>query len=146
MDKCIWSRMKSKKLIQDLEDIMKSELLNYSFPSISADSIRIKNYSVGETKQGFTVYHRKKPVASTYFKKSAIAIAKCLSEDDDQTAKILELDDLASKYYTDLLIFQNTLKKNTQKEMIESRRARISKTARHAAYYTKQIEKFVYKR
>ena len=138
--------MKSKKIIQDLEDIMKSELLNYSFPSITADSVRIKDYSVKETKQGFSVFHRKRLVASTYFKKSAIAIAKCLSEGEDHTQKILHLDDLASKYYTDLLIYQNTIKKNKLSEMKESRRARISKTARYAAQYTKQIEKFVYKR
>jgi len=138
--------MKSKKIIQDLEEIMKSELLNYSFPSITADSVRIKDYSVKETKQGFSVFHRKRPIASTYFKKSAIAIAKCLSEGEDHTQKILQLDDLASKYYTDLLIFQNTVKNHSQADMIESRRARISKIARYAANYTKQIEKFVYKR
>ena len=138
--------MKSKKIIKQLEAIMEAELANYPFPSISDDRIAIKDYAVIETKRGFRVVQKRQVIADTFFKKSAVAIAICLSKGQNNIQEILELDDRAHKHYTDVQIFQNTIKNTTDEFMRESRRARISKTARYAAFYTKQIEKYIYRR
>lgn len=138
--------MKSKKVIKDLEAIMQAELINFPFPSISADKISIKDYHIIEIKTGFRVLDkRKRVIADTYFKKSAVAIAKSLTQGRNNTKRILELDALASKHYADVQIFQHTIKTSKTDFMRESRKARLSKTARWAAYYTKQIENFIYK-
>jgi|TARA_B100000497_G_C7536295_1_gene324861 hypothetical protein len=138
--------MKHSKLLKDLEEILESEMLSNPLPVVKGNSIRIKNYIVRKTKIGYSIYdcNLKQQITSTSFKKSAIAIAKTLSEGANCVEKIEDLDRQALKHYNDILVYKHTIQHCDRLEMKESRIARLSFSIDNSFCVAEQIENFIY--
>lgn len=138
--------MRHSKLLKDLEELLESEMLTNPLPVIKGNSIRIKNYIIRKTKIGYAIYdcNLKQQITSTSFKKSAIAIAKTLSEGANCVDKIAALDREALKHYNDILVYRNTIENCDRVEMKESRIARLSFSIDNSYSVAEQIENFIY--
>lgn len=127
-------------VFKSLEEIIDSGLEDIALPYIKGNSIRIKHIIVRKSRNGWLVYDSKThlQVARLFAKTSAVAMAKSLAEGKGRKAKILELDKIIQKNYTDCMFYRNTLEKcadtfkravtesRLESSMVQTRRAKQS--------------------
>lgn len=137
----------SNKILYDLENILEKELINNPLPIVNGNSVRIKEFVIRKTKQGYYIYDTKYNsfITSTKFKRSALAIAKTLAEGTDIVDQIVELDAKAFKHLNDVAVYRNTIKNNKSQIMKKSRMARLSESLNKSFSVVNEIENFIYK-
>ena len=93
--------MNSEKLIKDLEEIVNKGLDSVAIPYQKGNSIRIKHIAIRKSPKGYLVYDTQDnvQVARTYFKTTAVAIAKNLALGKNIIQQALELDYQMLKHY-----------------------------------------------
>ena len=118
--------MTTEKLLHDLEEIVNRGLEDSAIPHQRGNSIRIKHVIIRKSPKGYLIYDAKenRQVVRTYFKTTAVAIAKNLAQGKDITAKAMEFDYLMLKHYNDALFYKHSIRKATdsfKREVTETR-------------------------
>ena len=92
-------------IINDLEEIVNKGLEDSAIPYKKGNSIRIKHIVVRKSPKGYLIYDAKenRQVVRTFFKSSAIAIAKNLAQGKNIIDKLKVYDDLMLKHYVRFL-------------------------------------------
>ena len=117
--------MTTEKLLHDLEEIVNRGLEYSAIPVSRGNSIRIKHVIIRKSPKGYLIYDAKenRQVVRTYFKTTAVAIAKNLAQGIDITEQAMEFDDAMLKHYNDAIFYRNSISKST-----DSFRKEITKT------------------
>jgi hypothetical protein len=118
--------MITENLLNDLEEIVNRGLEDSAIPYARGNSIRIKHMVIRKSPKGYLIYDAKenRQVTRTYFKTTAVAIAKNLAQGKDITAKAMEFDYLMLKHYNDALFYKHSIRKATdsfKREVTETR-------------------------
>ena len=123
--------MTKTALLKDLQELIEVNLDPSMFPYQKGNSIRIGKIVVRESKKGFMVFDCKdqKQIAILFSKTAALALAKSLSSGNDNTKKVIELDNTIQKNYMDALFFNSTYRSTTDpaKKDISLNRLEIAK-------------------
>lgn len=137
--------MNTDVLIRDLEDIVNSMDLSL-LPYQKGNSIRIKNFAIRKNSQGFMIYdcENNQMVAKTYFKSSAIAIAKNLAKQQDVVKEVQNLDKALLKHYNDAIFFKHKIKGNCNLLELESRKIRLSVSVDETYKIRHTIEELIF--
>ena len=110
--------MSNNKLIQELYDLINDNIEKYSIPHVDKKSIRIKQYIIrqNKNKNWLVINAKKNKKIGTYFSKtSAIALAKTLSENQNNKTKIRELDNIIQKNNNDNIFYEHIIKRTKSK-------------------------------
>tara|TARA_B110000503_G_C7027216_1_gene362413 strand:+ start:550 stop:969 length:420 start_codon:yes stop_codon:yes gene_type:complete len=119
--------MNSEKLLNDLEEIVNRGLEDSAIPHQRGNSIRIKHVIIRESPKGYLIYDAKenRQVVRTYFKTTAVAIAKNLAQGKDITLQAMEFEDAMLKHYNDAIFYKHLIRKSTDPFKREIREARL---------------------
>jgi hypothetical protein len=119
--------MNSEKLLNDLEEIVNRGLEDSAIPMAKGNSIRIKHVIIRKSPKGYLIYDAKenRQVVRTYFKTTAVAIAKNLAQGNDITEQAMEFDDAMLKHYNDAMFYKHSIRKTTDPFKREIREARL---------------------
>jgi hypothetical protein len=119
--------MNSEKLLNDLEEIVNRGLEDSAIPVARGNSIRIKHVIIRKSPKGYLIYDAKenRQVVRTYFKTTAVAIAKNLAQGNDITEQAMEFDDAMLKHYNDAMFYKHSIRKTTDPFKREIREARL---------------------
>ena len=103
--------MTTEKLLNDLEEIVNRGLEDSAIPHQKGNSIRIKHVIIRKSSKGYLIYDAKenRQVVRTYFKTTAVAIAKNLAQGIDITNKAIEFDDTMLKHYNDAVFYKHSI-------------------------------------
>lgn len=138
----------NKNLINDLEELIDLGLENSNvvIPYKKGNSIRIKNYAIRESRKGYMIYdcETNKQVALTYFKTSAVAIAKSLVEGKNAISKIEELDLNLLKHFNDAMFFKNTIKTTKDPDIKWTRRVRLDIAIAKSKEIKQDLDRFIF--
>jgi hypothetical protein len=136
----------NKNVVAILEDIVNSKIEDYSIPHVRGNSIRIKHIVVRHSKKinAWLVYDTiaNVQIAKMFCKTGAIALAKSIADDKQQTAKIQYLDTFISKHYNDCIFYKHTMdvtEDSIKYETAQSRFAISIDLTRHAKEELEQI-------
>jgi len=118
--------MDQNLLINELEAIINKGFDGVHFPYVKGNSIRIGKMIIRTSKHGYLVYdtEHNKQVDQTFSKASAIAMAKSLAHNKDNSVAIMRLDKQIEKNYMDSVYFHNSYKKtedDMKKEVLLTR-------------------------
>jgi hypothetical protein len=119
--------MNSEKLVNDLEEIVNRGLEDSAIPVARGNSIRIKHIVIRKSPKGYLIYDAKenRQVVRTYFKTTAVAIAKNLAQGNDITSKVMEFDETMLKHYNDAVFYKHSMRKSKDPFKIEVQRTRL---------------------
>jgi hypothetical protein len=119
--------MNSEKLVNDLEEIVNRGLEDSAIPYQRGNSIRIKHIVVRKSPKGYLIYDAKenRQIVRTYFKTTAVAIAKNLAQGNDITSKVMEFDETMLKHYNDAVFYKHSMRKSKDPFKIEVQRTRL---------------------
>ena len=119
--------MNSEKLLNDLEEIVNRGLEDSAIPMAKGNSIRIKHVIIRKSPKGYLIYDAKenRQVVRTYFKTTAVAIAKNLAQGNDITEQAMEFDDAMLKHYNDAMFYKHSIRNSTDLNKREIREARL---------------------
>ena len=139
--------MNSKRIIEELDNIMEQGLNRVHVPYAKGKSVRIKNTVIRQTKQGFLVFDVKTHtrVAETFSKRGAIAFAKARAKGEDSKCnQILDLGAGLSKHYMDSLFHKHSIEqtKDEIRKMALETRFEIAKD--RTFHYMDQIDRFIF--
>ena len=118
--------MTTENLLNDLEEIVNRGLEDSAIPYARGNSIRIKHVVIRKSPKGYLIYDAKenRQVTRTYFKTTAVAIAKNLAHGKDITEKAIEFDQMMLKHYNDAVFYKNSIRKSKdsfKREITETR-------------------------
>ena len=138
--------MNSEKLIKDLEEIVNKGLDNVAIPYQKGNSIRIKHIAIRKSPKGYLVYDTQDnvQVARTYFKTTAVAIAKNLALGKNIIQQALELDYQMLKHYNDAVFYKNAIKKCNDDFVITIRETRLDIAVLESQEIRKKLDKYIY--
>jgi hypothetical protein len=138
--------MNSKKLLNDLEEIVNKGLEDSAIPVAKGNSIRIKHIVIRESSKGYLIYNAKenKQIAKTQFKSTAIAIAKNLAQGKDITEKAMEFDITLLKHYNDALFYKNSIKKSKDPIITEIRISRLNVAIHESQKARAQLDRYIF--
>lgn len=133
-------------ILKDLEEIIDNGLEQVVLPYSRGNSIRLKNYIIRKSSNGYLIYNceNNKQVTRTFFKTSAVAIVKNLVEGKDITSKALKLDRELLKHYNDAVFYKQTIKTTSDRIVKEVRKARLGVTIDQSRYIRQQLDKFIF--
>jgi hypothetical protein len=119
--------MTAENLLHDLEEIVNRGLEDSAIPHARGNSIRIKHIVVRKSPKGYLIYDAKenKQVVRTYFKTTAVAIAKNLAQGIDITETAMECDELMLKHYNDAVFYKHSIRKTDDEVKKDIREARL---------------------
>ena len=119
--------MTAENLLHDLEEIVNRGLEDSAIPHARGHSIRIKHIVVRKSPKGYLIYNAKenKQVVRTYFKTTAVAIAKNLAQGIDITETAMECDELMLKHYNDAVFYKHSIRKTDDEVKKDIREARL---------------------
>ena len=119
--------MTAENLLHDLEEIVNRGLEDSAIPHARGNSIRIKHIVVRKSPKGYLIYNAKenKQVVRTYFKTTAVAIAKNLAQGIDITETAMECDELMLKHYNDAVFYKHSIRKTDDEVKKDIREARL---------------------
>ena len=119
--------MTAENLLHDLEEIVNRGLEDSAIPHARGNSIRIKHIVVRKSPKGYLIYDAKenKQVVRTYFKTTAVAIAKNLAQGIDITETAIECDELMLKHYNDAVFYKHSIRKTDDEVKKDIREARL---------------------
>jgi hypothetical protein len=138
--------MIEKNFAKKLENLINQNIGKIAFPVSNGKSIFIKNYLIRPTANGYVVIDttQKKQVAFTHFKKSAVAIAKNLSEGKRNTFQLLRLDNIILKNFNDAIFYKNTIKKSNDHTKKAIVRARLEIALAQTSHASQNLEEFIF--
>ena len=118
--------MTTEQLLNDLEEIVNRGLEDSAIPVARGNSIRIKHVIIRKSPKGYLIYDAKenKQVVRTYFKTTAVAIAKNLAQGIDITETAMEFDDTMLKHYNDAIFYRNSIRNTSdvnKREMLSDK-------------------------
>lgn len=138
--------MNSEKLIKDLEEIVNKGLDSVAIPYQKGNSIRIKHIAIRKSSKGYLIYdtHDNVQVARTYFKTTAVAIAKNLALGRNIIDPALDLDYQMLKHYNDAVFYKNAIKKSNDDFVITIRETRLDIAVLESQNIRKKLDKYIY--
>jgi len=138
--------MNSEKLLNDLEEIVNRGLEDSAIPYARGNSIRIKHIVIRKSPKGYLIYDAKenRQVVRTYFKTTAVAIAKNLAQGNDITEKAMEFDDAMLKHYNDAMFYKHSIRKTTDPFRKEIREARLDIAIQESQRVRSLLDRFIF--
>ena len=138
--------MTTEKLIHDLEEIVNRGLEDSAIPVARGNSIRIKHIVVRKSPKGYLIYDAKenKQVVRTYFKTTAVAIAKNLAQGIDITETAMEFDDTMLKHYNDAIFYKNSIRNTTDASKREIRETRLDVAIQESQRVRSLLDRYIF--
>jgi len=138
--------MNSEKLIHDLEEIVNRGLEDSAIPVARGNSIRIKHIVIRKSPKGYLIYDAKenRQVTRTYFKTTAVAIAKNLAQGNDITKKAMEFDDTLLKHYNDALFYKNSIRNSTDPSKRQIRETRLDVAIQESRRVRNLLDRYIF--
>ena len=138
--------MTSEKLLNDLEEIVNRGPEDSAIPHARGNSIRIKHVIIRKSSKGYLIYDSKenKQVVRTYFKTTAVAIAKNLAQGNDITETAIGFDDLMLKHYNDAIFYRNSIRNTTDAGKREIREVRLDLAIRESQRVRSLLDRYIF--
>jgi hypothetical protein len=138
--------MTTEKLIHDLEEIVNRGLEDSAIPHQRGNSIRIKHIIIRKSPKGYLIYDAKenKQVVRTYFKTTAVAIAKNLAQGINITETAMEFDELMLKHYNDAVFYKHSIRKTTDEFKRDVREARLDIAIQESQRVRSLLDRYIF--
>mgnify|MGYP000137008662 FL=1 len=138
--------MTTEKLIHDLEEIVNRGLEDSAIPHQRGNSIRIKHIIIRKSPKGYLIYDAKenKQVVRTYFKTTAVAIAKNLAQGINITETAMEFDELMLKHYNDAVFYKHSMRKTTDEFKRDIREARLDIAIQESQRVRSLLDRYIF--
>ena len=138
--------MTAENLLNDLEEIVNRGLEDSAIPHARGNSIRIKHVIIRKSSKGYLIYDAKenKQVVRTYFKTTAVAIAKNLAQGNDITETAIGFDDLMLKHYNDAIFYRNSIRNTTDAGKREIREVRLDLAIRESQRVRSLLDRYIF--
>ena len=138
--------MTTENLLHDLEEIVNKGLEDSAIPHQRGNSIRIKHVVVRKSPKGYLIYDAKenRQVTRTFFKTTAVAIAKNLAQGKNITEKLIEYDKSMLKHYNDAVFYKNSIKKCKDDFVREIRETRLDISIEESRRLRAQLDQFIF--
>ena len=138
--------MTTEQLLNDLEEIVNRGLEDSAIPHARGNSIRIKHVIIRKSSKGYLIYDAKenKQVVRTYFKTTAVAIAKNLAQGNDITETAIGFDDLMLKHYNDAIFYRNSIRNTTDAGKREIREVRLDLAIRESQRVRSLLDRYIF--
>lgn len=133
-------------IINDLEEIVNKGLEDSAIPYKKGNSIRIKHIVVRKSPKGYLIYDAKenRQIVRTFFKSSAIAIAKNLAQGKNIVDKLKVYDDLMLKHYNDAVFYKNAIKTCKDEFTREIRETRLDISIEESRKLRNQLDHYIF--
>ena len=138
--------MTAENLLHDLEEIVNKGLEDSAMPYQRGNSIRIKHIVVRKSPKGYLIYDAKenRQIVRTYFKTTAIAIAKNLAQGVDITETAMEFDDTMLKHYNDAIFYKNSIRNTTDTSKREIRETRLDVAIQESRRVRSLLDRYIF--
>ena len=138
--------MTAENLLHDLEEIVNKGLEDSAIPYQRGNSIRIKHIVVRKSPKGYLIYDAKenKQVVRTYFKTTAVAIAKNLAQGVDITETAMEFDDTMLKHYNDAIFYKNSIRNTSDASKREIRETRLDVAIQESQRVRSLLDRYIF--
>jgi hypothetical protein len=138
--------MTTEKLLNDLEEIVNRGLEDSAIPHQRGNSIRIKHVIIRKSPKGYLIYDAKenKQVVRTYFKTTAVAIAKNLAQGIDITETAMEFDDTMLKHYNDAIFYRNSIRNTSDASKREIRETRLDVAIQESQRVRSLLDRYIF--
>ena len=138
--------MTTEQLLNDLEEIVNRGLEDSAIPHQRGNSIRIKHVIIRKSPKGYLIYDAKenKQVVRTYFKTTAVAIAKNLAQGIDITVTAMEFDQLMLKHYNDALFYRNSIRNTNDADKREIREVRLDVAIQESQRVRSLLDRYIF--
>ena len=138
--------MTTEKLLHDLEEIVNRGLEDSAIPVSRGNSIRIKHVVIRKSSKGYLIYDAKenRQVTRTYFKTTAVAIAKNLAQGIDITETAMEFDDTMLKHYNDAIFYRNSIRNTTDENKREIRETRLDVAIQESQRVRSLLDRYIF--
>jgi len=138
--------MTAENLLHDLEEIVNKGLEDSAMPYQRGNSIRIKHIVVRKSPKGYLIYDAKenRQIVRTYFKTTAVAIAKNLAQGVDITETAMEFDDTMLKHYNDAIFYKNSIRNTTDASKIEIRETRLDVAIQESRRVRSLLDRYIF--
>ena len=138
--------MTTEQLLNDLEEIVNRGLEDSAIPHARGNSIRIKHVIIRKSPKGYLIYDAKenKQVVRTYFKTTAVAIAKNLAQGIDITETAMEFDDTMLKHYNDAIFYRNSIRNTTDASKREIRETRLDVAIQESQRVRSLLDRYIF--
>ena len=138
--------MTTEQLLNDLEEIVNRGLEDSAIPHARGNSIRIKHVIIRKSSKGYLIYDSKenKQVVRTYFKTTAVAIAKNLAQGNDITETAIGFDDLMLTHYNDAIFYRNSIRNTTDAGKREIREVRLDLAIRESQRVRSLLDRYIF--
>ena len=138
--------MTTEKLLNDLEEIVNRGLEDSAIPHARGNSIRIKHIIIRKSPKGYLIYDAKenKQVVRTYFKTTAVAIAKNLAQGIDITETAMEFDDTMLKHYNDAIFYRNSIRNTSDASKREIRETRLDVAIQESQRVRSLLDRYIF--
>jgi hypothetical protein len=138
--------MTAENLLHDLEEIVNKGLEDSAIPHQRGNSIRIKHIVVRKSPKGYLIYDAKenRQIVRTYFKTTAIAIAKNLAQGVDITETAMEFDDTMLKHYNDAIFYKNSIRNTTDASKREIRETRLDVAIQESQRVRSLLDRYIF--
>ena len=138
--------MTTEKLLNDLEEIVNRGLEDSAIPHQRGNSIRIKHIIIRKSPKGYLIYDAKenKQVVRTYFKTTAVAIAKNLAQGINITETAMECDELMLKHYNDAVFYKHSIRKTNDEFKRDIREARLDIAIQESQRVRSLLDRYIF--
>ena len=138
--------MTTEKLLNDLEEIVNRGLEDSAIPHQRGNSIRIKHVIIRKSPKGYLIYDAKenRQVVRTYFKTTAVAIAKNLAQGIDITETAMEFDGTMLKHYNDAIFYRNSIRNTTDENKREIRETRLDVAIQESQRVRSLLDRYIF--
>ena len=138
--------MTTENLLNDLEEIVNRGLEDGAIPYARGNSIRIKHMVIRKSPKGYLIYDAKenRQVTRTYFKTTAVAIAKNLAQGIDITETAMEFDDTMLKHYNDAIFYRNSIRNTTDENKREIRETRLDVAIQESQRVRSLLDRYIF--
>jgi hypothetical protein len=138
--------MITEKLLNDLEEIVNRGLEDSAIPHQRGNSIRIKHVIIRKSPKGYLIYDAKenKQVVRTYFKTTAVAIAKNLAQGKDITEQAMEFDITMLKHYNDAVFYKHAIRNTTDDAKKEIRETRLDVAIQESRRVRSLLDRYIF--
>ena len=138
--------MTTEKLLNDLEEIVNRGLEDSAIPHQRGNSIRIKHVIIRKSPKGYLIYDAKenKQVVRTYFKTTAVAIAKNLAQGINITETAMEFDGLMLKHYNDAIFYRNSIRNTSDVNKREIREVRLDVAIQESQRVRSLLDRYIF--
>jgi hypothetical protein len=138
--------MTTNTLLHDLEEIVNKGLEDSAIPVARGNSIRIKHIIIRKSPKGYLIYDAKenRQVVRTYFKTTAVAIAKNLAQGIDITETAMEFDDTMLKHYNDAIFYRNSIRNTSDASKREIRETRLDVAIQESQRVRSLLDRYIF--